>query len=332
MDRANLPRFFLVQFLGLWCLQLSEPPGVRVACPATVDTVGLPFTGRLSTWKADEAAATHTERPRASRSTQPPHFHWPYLVTSWRCRTYLEPGTSCTAHAFNLDIKLARIVAAFSGLGSTAMDRANLPRFFLVQVTNRYCLFAKRTSYRALVVLPSPHWFCTFAYDCTNALVQLILLAGDVETNPGPDSPHSSDSDDVSSQMLKALKELQSGQSAMLEQLKAIQTTLVEHEKTFREMKERLDKIESDHASLETMRPLLTGLQSDADSNAHHIKVLTARINDSENRSRRNNLLITTTRGLAVPGTGDELGERARVRIHLEVQPSVHTLCNAIEP
>ncbi|KAH9367197.1 hypothetical protein HPB48_006125 [Haemaphysalis longicornis] len=92
--------------------------------------------------------------------------------------------------------------------------------------------------------------------------------------------------------MLKAPKELQSGQSAMLEQLKAIQTTLVEHEKTFREMKERLDKIESDHASLETMRPLLTGLQSDADNNAHHIKVLTARINDSENRSRRNNLVF----------------------------------------
>ncbi|KAL3256429.1 hypothetical protein MRX96_017156 [Rhipicephalus microplus] len=92
MDRAKLPCLFLVQFLGFWCLQLSEPPGVHLAGPAAVDTLGLLFTSRLSMWKADEAAAADPEKPRAPSSTQPLHSHWPYLVTSWRYRTYLEAG------------------------------------------------------------------------------------------------------------------------------------------------------------------------------------------------------------------------------------------------
>ncbi|KAL3190163.1 hypothetical protein MRX96_020476 [Rhipicephalus microplus] len=140
MDRAKLPCLFLVQFLGFWCLQFSEPPGVHLACPAAVDTLGLPFTSRLSMWKANEAAAADPEKPRVPSSTQPLHSHWPYLVTSWRYRTYLEAGTSSTAHAFNLDIKPARIVAALSGLGSTAMDRAKLPCLFLVQFLGFWCL------------------------------------------------------------------------------------------------------------------------------------------------------------------------------------------------
>ncbi|KAL3214921.1 hypothetical protein MRX96_051390, partial [Rhipicephalus microplus] len=140
MDRAKLPCLFLVQFLGFWCLQRSEPPGVHLACPTAVDTLGLPFTSRLSMWKADEAAAAEPEKPRAPSSAQPLHSHWPYLVTSWRYRTYLEAGTSGTAHAFNLDIKPTRIVAVPSGLGSTAMDRAKLPCLFLVQFLGFWCL------------------------------------------------------------------------------------------------------------------------------------------------------------------------------------------------
>ncbi|KAL3202430.1 hypothetical protein MRX96_042501 [Rhipicephalus microplus] len=33
MARANVPRFFLVQFLGLWSLQLLEPSGPRTPFP-----------------------------------------------------------------------------------------------------------------------------------------------------------------------------------------------------------------------------------------------------------------------------------------------------------
>ncbi|KAL3228263.1 hypothetical protein MRX96_024019 [Rhipicephalus microplus] len=157
MDQAKLPYLFLVQFLGFWCLQLSEPPRVHLACLAAVDTLGLPFMSRLSMWKADGVAAADPEKPRAPSSTQPLHSHCPYLVTSWRYRTYLEAGTSSTGHAFNLDIKPAPIVAALSGLGSTTMDRAKLPYFFLVPFLGFWCL--------QLSEPPGVHLACPAAVD-----------------------------------------------------------------------------------------------------------------------------------------------------------------------
>lgn len=79
-------------------------------------------------------------------------------------------------------------VSPFSGSDSTSkMRRPNWPRFLLfTQVTNRYSLFTKRSSYRALLVLPDPQCLCCIAYDCACTVFKLLLLASDVETNPGP--------------------------------------------------------------------------------------------------------------------------------------------------
>lgn len=91
-------------------------------------------------------------------------------------------------------------------------SRVLLFEFFLVQVMNSYCLFAKPTSHRALLVLPGPRRFCSIVSDCSHMLLSLVLLAGDVESNPGPDK-----------EILKVLNELQSGQTVMLAQLKSIE-------------------------------------------------------------------------------------------------------------
>lgn len=113
-----------------------------------------------------------------------------------------------------------------SGLGGTpAMGHPN-PLDFTTQVTNDHCLYAKRTGCRSLLVLLSPWRSISVVLGCAKMLLKL-LLAGDIETNPGPRNEHCV----VSSDMLDILKTLQSGQSAMLAQLGSIRSTLDEHEK-----------------------------------------------------------------------------------------------------
>lgn len=160
-------------------------------------------------------------------------------------------------------------------------SRVLLFEFFLVQVMNSYCLFAKPTSHRALLVLPGPRRSCSIVSDCSHMLLCLVLLAGDVESNPGPDK-----------EILKVLNELQSGQTVMLAQLKSIEKKLADHDKTFSEIKARLDKIETSCASIDDMQAELVKVNETCTENTAQINALSTRMNEAENRSRRNNLVF----------------------------------------
>lgn len=92
--------------------------------------------------------------------------------------------------------------------------------------------------------------------------------------------------------MLDILKTLQSGQSAMLEQLGSIRSTLDEHEKTFNDLSSRLTKIESDLLSLSNVQSQFEIIESVATNSAAQVTRLSDRISHMESTSRRRNLIF----------------------------------------
>ncbi|XP_077547665.1 uncharacterized protein LOC144159882 [Haemaphysalis longicornis] len=82
-------------------------------------------------------------------------------------------------------IYAARASRLDNGHGGNAEMKSN-PFVFLAQVRKRYgkCY---RSNDLCLLVLPCPRLLCLFLYDLSSHVVNVLLLAGDVETNPGPD-------------------------------------------------------------------------------------------------------------------------------------------------
>ncbi|KAH9374549.1 hypothetical protein HPB48_016370 [Haemaphysalis longicornis] len=293
MDRAKFPCILFEQFFGFWCLQLMDRPLLFVHCPATADLPVPRDCLELLGRPLDRLTCVYSRfrNDCASWSAQPLQQPRPYIQPfslSWNCPS---SGTATAqTPVLNRLKRPDRSSAAFSGLGSaTKMGRANVPRIFFVQVKNTHCLFIKRSSNRCLLVLPSPGCICVNVYDCACILRDLLILAGDIETNPGPPDNVPTD---APTEMINMLKELQSGQTAMLEQLISIKMTLADHDKTFTEIKVQLDKIETAYSSIETMKSEIIEIQTATNASTNELKILTGRINDAENESRRNNLVF----------------------------------------
>ncbi|XP_077512299.1 uncharacterized protein LOC144123324 [Amblyomma americanum] len=147
-----------------------------------------------------------------------------------------------------------------SGLGGTTSMRCANPFVFIVQVSRRFgkCF---RSSDRFLVVLPCPQ-LCLEVFDVAVFLCKLLLLSGDVETNPGPEM----------AQIAKQLKDI-------AEDIKEIK------EKRLTDIENKLDAI----TLLETK---VQSCQTEISRMNHVIESLEKKIDDLENRSRRSNLIV----------------------------------------
>ncbi|XP_075736719.1 uncharacterized protein LOC142776634 isoform X1 [Rhipicephalus microplus] len=140
MARANVPRFFLVQFLGLWSLQLLEPSGPRTPFPPSAVRPWPDATPLLP--EDDVVGLFWSSNQPVFGESRSAHFvpgRRPYQQASWLSVGHLNTGTSPahSTHAWDLVKKQAQSNTPFSGSGSTlTMARANVPRFFLVQITH----------------------------------------------------------------------------------------------------------------------------------------------------------------------------------------------------
>lgn len=88
------------------------------------------------------------------------------------------------------------------------------------------------------------------------------------------------------------MKELQSGQSAIFEESNSVCLTLSDHGKSFSEFKTRLEKIQSECSSFNTLQVDMKKLQVGTADCASQVSLLSAQTNDAENRSRRNHLFL----------------------------------------
>ncbi|XP_054933596.1 uncharacterized protein [Dermacentor andersoni] len=189
-----------------------------------------------------------------------PHVDYGYSASSTRTVTspdYLGPA------AF-LALKGTPISANTSGHGNTAV--AMSPTFpLLVQVGDRKYGF--RSDFLCLVVLPCPHTLLCCVSECFSVARLLMARSGDVEENPGPIT------EEMFNEMIKT-------QRAVLEKV----TDIEKNQASFEARVEgRLLKIEERLEILGEAPTRLANLENNA---------LVKRIDDLENRSRRNNLII----------------------------------------
>lgn len=179
----------------------------------------------------------------------------------------------------------------WSGLGNTSrMADAYLRRLFFVQVTNRYSIFVKPTRYYALIVLPSPRYciaaLCQYCY----CFLNLLLLSGDIEENPGPTTR--SASSEIPGDILAALDEIRLNQDNLMKEMKAMQTTLSQNVKTFDDINQRLAKIEKECTAVGTLQADFEVIRSVTVKNSEQISQLTCSLDDSNDHARRNNLIF----------------------------------------
>ncbi|XP_077485423.1 uncharacterized protein LOC144095625 [Amblyomma americanum] len=158
-------------------------------------------------------------------------------------------------------IKRGQTSANIIGHSSNSGMRMHNPFVYLVQVRRRYgkCL---RSNDPFLLVLPCPTQLCPLLCDLAMHVADLLLLAGDIETNPGPD-------------LAQIFKQLE----AIAGDIKSIK-------------EERLASIE---AKLENMAALDKKILDCIDQVTNMQKVVASlelKLDDLENRSRRSNLLV----------------------------------------
>ncbi|XP_077532690.1 uncharacterized protein LOC144145064 [Haemaphysalis longicornis] len=235
---ASNPFLYFVQIFGLVHIVNETCAGATKVAPS-------------HEWNAsdcreptDRLPALSCTSPSVFQTKIPPHHH---VTSSW--------GTSSAGPA----IKGTPEDWAGTGHGGiTTMWVASNPFLNFLQVSKRYgkCF---RSSDPFLVVLPCSRLFgcgiCCILFDVASSVMRILLLSGDIETNPGP----------TLEQITKQLSEI----ATVIKEIK---------EKRSADIDNKLDSI----ASLEIK---VTSCQQ-------QIANLEARIDDLENRGRRSNIIV----------------------------------------
>ncbi|XP_077551934.1 uncharacterized protein LOC144166231 [Haemaphysalis longicornis] len=161
-------------------------------------------------------------------------------------------------------LKEQHIVQLLRGHGNVhANEMPKLPPF-VFQVGFQTTVVTYRSDNRFLIVLPCPHRCSLILVDCWSVLLRL-LMAGDVEENPGP----------TAAQQLQTILE---NQAAFDRRLTGIHDQLAQiHTNT--------DGLAGLVASVQELNAKIEVLE-------HTVKAQAEKLTEFENRSRRNNLLV----------------------------------------
>uniref|UniRef100_L7LUT5 Putative tick transposon n=1 Tax=Rhipicephalus pulchellus TaxID=72859 RepID=L7LUT5_RHIPC len=179
--------------------------------------------------------------------------------------------------------------AVFSGHGRTTGIMASHIFLFIPQVS---CVSISRlkSDDPFIIVLPCPE--AVLAPFCS----LLLLLCGDVESNPGPPKEQPSD---ALTEVLRTLRDLNQITKRMEDNQKEMLGTITElktHQETvvgaISEIKARLATVETQTGSLEKWQHELGDVVEAVGGITKEAAVLRSRLDDAEDRSRRNNLLF----------------------------------------
>ncbi|KAH8024514.1 hypothetical protein HPB51_025141 [Rhipicephalus microplus] len=213
MARTHMQRLLFVQIFSVARLQ-SFPGGLQHAAHQSPAP-----QAKLPLHALDPSAGIH--RLHCAVDTLPPApLECPSIFPPVPL-SLLPPLPSCsrctetelTSHRYDKSFTKGR--ALFSGLGSTpTMARTHMQCLLFVQVKNSCSPLFKRTKYAALLVLPSPNCCLEVVSSCIRAVRVLLLLYGDIETNPGPATRSSNT--EIPNDVMSVLNDIQSGQAAIL--------------------------------------------------------------------------------------------------------------------
>ncbi|XP_037529259.2 uncharacterized protein LOC119406597 [Rhipicephalus sanguineus] len=150
-----------------------------------------------------------------------------------------------------------------------------------MQVSVPQSLFTKKSSNYFLLQLPSPRCCCTTVVECVRAVrLLLLLVSGDIESNPGPDA------------VLAELQKLSAGQSTLLNEVQGLKSQLLTTEHAQSDLAKRIADMEKHYQALLPLKAELELIKKNSVQAARKTVDLEARLDDAENRSRLNNLIF----------------------------------------
>ncbi|XP_077492093.1 uncharacterized protein LOC144102810 [Amblyomma americanum] len=261
--RSTNPFVFLVQLCGLLGYSI-------VGCP-DISVLNLSAHVHLSTHQDIDQEI----RPPALESWHPYHHS---SATRSDCQEPGLQGASLCTQA----IKGTHAHFATTGHGSIDRMRSTNPFVFLVQESKKYekCF---RSNDLFLLVLACPR-LCCLLQVFTFCLRKLLLLAGDIESNPGPDM------------------------TRILQQLNDIAVDI-------KDMKEnRLVNIENKLDALSRLENRVMSCQEQVSCMSTTIERLEARLEQLENYSRRSNLII-----YGIPESEEERNETLEETVNKDI-------------
>nr|XP_050024897.1 uncharacterized protein LOC126519313 [Dermacentor andersoni] len=174
-----------------------------------------------------------------------------------------------------------------------------------MQVGEPYVMFAKKkTSDYCLVQLPSPRYCVTIIAECVDVMHSLLLQAGDIESNPG----HSTEA------LLAELRKLTNGHAQVITEIQGLKAQLGNTDKTIGKLNERLTDLENRYQALVPLRKEIEIMRIGTERTSSRISELEARMDDAENRSRRNNLIFY---GIPDPSSSETFAETEQLVANL---------------
>ncbi|XP_042142989.1 uncharacterized protein LOC121833623 [Ixodes scapularis] len=151
--------------------------------------------------------------------------------------------------------------------------------FACLQVSNRTS--SMRSNCLCLVVVPCPHKVLSVVAECLDVIRQLLLLCGDVELNPGPTY--------TLEEKVSMILDGQKDQTRTLNDIKRDQRSL---QKSVNENTENFKSLDVRMIRLESAIHKATELEAVVRDLTKTVQLLVRKVDDLENRSRRNNLII----------------------------------------
>ncbi|XP_075550760.1 uncharacterized protein LOC142584539 [Dermacentor variabilis] len=168
------------------------------------------------------------------------------------------------------------------GLGGCATTLSRNMLAFTMQVSAKYSLFSKKCSNYCLVQLPSPQCCLAMLSECVHAIQSLLLLSGDVETNPGPSI----------ADVFAELQKLTVGQSTLITEVQGLKNQLSCTDATLTDLSKRIMELEQHYQALIPLRSELETVYATTSETGRLVSSLESRIEDADNRSRRSNLIL----------------------------------------
>ncbi|XP_075722691.1 uncharacterized protein LOC142765500 [Rhipicephalus microplus] len=172
--------------------------------------------------------------------------------------------------------------AALCGLGGCAPTQTANPFTLVMQVSKTYSLLAKKSSNYLLFQLPSPHCCVLVALECSRVIRALLMMSGDIESNPGP----------ASNAVLTELQKLSAGQTELISQVQDLKSHLLSTDKSIADLSRRMTDLEGHCQNIISLRTDVEALRRDTARASDLLRKLEARVDEAENHSRRNNLIF----------------------------------------
>ncbi|XP_072143641.1 uncharacterized protein [Dermacentor andersoni] len=221
---------------------------------------------------------------------------------------FCAPSSSTVSSHRSGNLSGCPSVSPFSWHGSSIWSTmAHTTHLSTSQVCKNFPLYAKKSDDPFLLLLPCQQVLCEIVADCFS-MALLLLCSGDVETNPGPTTRTEallelqnlpSNPSEQTEVLFRLLKDLQArsvqsakGQAELVNDVKAIKVGQKNIETKMECIQKRLDNLEEKTNVLDHLHDEMTGIQASAQAQTTRLDSLLMRVDELEDRSRRNNLIF----------------------------------------